>query len=249
VSQLNGKIALVTGASKGIGAAIAVELAARGARVAVNYVTDPAGAQRAVEKIEAAGGQAFAVMADISSQDQVDTMFATITERFGPVDVLVNNAARYQAGFLEDVSVENYRHNVDTNVLGTMLVTRKAVEQFPAEGASIVNLGSNIIDLPEGVMVTYGASKAAVEQFTRNMARYLGPRNVRVNTVLAGLTATEGLEASGALTPASVEAFIARTPLGRIGTPEDVALVVAFLASDDARWVTGARVLASGGMY
>lgn len=247
--NLSNKIALVTGASKGIGAGIARHLAKCGAAVAVNYATSPAGADRVVAQIEAAGGKAIPVGADVSKTAHVERMFAEVASKLGQVDIVVNNAGRFLLGPLATVTEENFRHNIDTNVLGLLLVCQQAVAQFGPDGGSIINIGSTMSELPTPFALTYGASKSAVDYITKALAIELGPKKIRVNEVLPGLIETEGAVAAGAMTEEFKASIVSRTPLGRVGTPEDVALLVAFLVSEEARWVTGRVIAASGGLY
>lgn len=249
MSILEGKIALVTGASKGIGAGIAKELASCGAAVAVNYATSREGADRVVAEIRSQGGKATAVQGDVSKATDVDRMFAEATSALGRIDILVNNAGRFVLGPLDTFTEETYRHNFDTNVLGLLLATKRAVAQFGPEGGAIVNIGSSITRNPTPFGLGYGASKAGVDYITKALSIELGPKKIRVNAVLPGMTETEGAHAVGAMEKEVVSSFIARTPLGRTGQPADVAKVVAFLASDDAHWVTGELLAATGGIY
>jgi 3-oxoacyl-[acyl-carrier protein] reductase len=249
MANLSNKVALVTGASKGIGAGIAKHLAACGASVAVNYATSREGADRVVAVIEAAGGKAIAVQADVSKTAEVERMFAEVTSKLGRVDIVVNNAGRFILGPLETVTEENYRHNFDTNVLGVLLVCQRAVPQFGPDGGSIINIGSLTTEQPNPFALTYGASKGGVDFITKALAIELGPKKIRINEVLPGVTETEGATDAGAMTEERKATVAKRTALGRVGTPEDIALVVAFLASDDARWITGRLIGATGGMH
>jgi 3-oxoacyl-[acyl-carrier protein] reductase len=249
MSTLRGKVALVTGASKGIGAGIARGLAAAGAAVAVNYATDRAGADAVVDEITTAGGRAVAVPGDVSRSADVARMLAATTRAFGPLDVLVNNAGVYRATPLEAVTEAEFRREFDTNVLGPLLVTREALNHFAPGGGSVINIGSGASRMcPPGYSI-YSASKGALDAITGVLAKELAPRKIRVNSVNPGATLSEGTRAAGLYGVGSEfeQQLVAGTPLGRIGTPADIARVVVFLASDDSGWLTGEIILASGG--
>lgn len=250
MSTLTGRVALVTGASKGIGAGIARELAAAGAAVTVNYASDRAGADAVVGEITRAGGRAVAVPGDVSRPADVARMLAATTQALGPLGVLVNNAGVYAETPLGAVTPAEFRRQFDTNVLGPFLVTREAVGHFGPGGGSVVNIGSGASrTCPPGYSV-YAATKAALDAVTGVLAKELAPRKVRVNSVNSGATLSEGTRAAGLYGVGSAfeRQLVAATPLGRIGTPGDVAKVVAFLASDDAGWLTGEVIPASGGL-
>jgi 3-oxoacyl-[acyl-carrier protein] reductase len=247
--SLIGKIALVTGASKGIGAGIAKELAARGAAVAVNYASSREGADRVVATIKGNGGQAVAVQGDVAFAADVDRIFQEVRSALGRVDILVNNAGVFIFGPLESVTEAVFQRQFNVNVFGLLLATQRAVAQFGPDGGSIVNIGSASSQLPSAGGAVYGATKGAVDVITKALALELGARKIRVNAVLPGLTETEGAHAVGAMNEAFVRVLIERTALGRSGTPQDIALVTAFLVSDDARWITGQLVTASGGLH
>lgn len=249
MTVLTGKVALVTGASKGIGAGIAKHLAACGANVAVNYATSRAGVDRVVAEIENEGGKAVAIKGDVSKTGDVERIFSEVAAALGRVDILVNNAGRFILGPLATVTEENYRQNFDTNVLGLLLVTQRAVAQFGPEGGSIINIGSSTTETPSPFGLTYGASKGAVDYITKALAIELGPKKIRINAVLPGVTVTEGATDAGGMTDEFIATVVKRTPLGRVGQPEDIALVVAYLASENARWVTGKLIAATGGLY
>jgi 3-oxoacyl-[acyl-carrier protein] reductase len=246
--RLHGKVALVTGGSKGIGAGVALELAAAGARVAVNYATDLDGATRVVTRIRDGGGAAFAVRGDVSVAEDVERMFAETTAQYGRVDVVVNNAGVYHPEPFETTTAEQISRQLSVNVLGTILTSREAVKQFGPGGGSIINIGS--LDSSRAVpgMAVYSATKGAVDALTRVLAAELGPRGIRVNTVAPGGVETEGIHAAGFMGSDAEKEMIERTPLGRLGTPEDLGRVVLFFASDDAGWVTGERLTVSGGL-
>jgi 3-oxoacyl-[acyl-carrier protein] reductase len=250
MSKLQGKLALVTGASKGIGAGIARELAAAGAAVGVNYATDRSGAEAVVREITAAGGRAVAVPGDVSKSADVARLLAETTRTFGTLDILVNNAGVYAAMPLEAVTEGEFRREFDTNVLGPLLVIRDSLKHFGPNGGSVINIGSGASRMcPPGYSV-YAASKAALDAVTGVLAKELAPRKIRVNSVNPGATLSEGTRAAGLYGTGSEfeKQLVAMTPLGRVGTPEDIAKIVAFLASDDSGWLTGEVILASGGL-
>lgn len=250
MSKLTGKNALVTGASKGIGAGVARELAAAGAAVAVNYASDRAGAEAVVGAITAAGGRAVALPGDVSKADDVARLLAETARTLGALDVLVNNAGVYAPTPLEEFTEAEYHRQMGTNVLGPLLVTREALKHFRPAGGSVVNVGSGASRMcPPGYAV-YTASKAALDAITGVLAKELAPRHIRVNSVNPGATLSEGAKAAGlyGVDSAFEKQLVAMTPLGRVGTPADVARVVVFLASDDAGWLTGEIILASGGL-
>lgn len=247
--KLQDKVALVTGASKGIGAGIARELAAAGAAVAVNYATDRAGAENVVGAITASGGRAVALPGDVSKAGDVARLLAETARTLGALDVLVNNAGVYSPTPLEAVTEDEFHREFNTNVLGPLLVTREALGHFGPSGGSVINIGSAASRMyPPGYSV-YSASKGALDAVTGVLARELAPRKIRVNSVNPGATLSEGTRAAGLYGVGSEfeRQLVARTPLGRIGTPSDIARVVAFLASDDSGWLTGEIILASGG--
>lgn len=246
MSKLAGKVAVVTGASKGIGAGIAVALAAEGASVVVNYASSRSGADAVVERITQAGGQAVAVQADVSKLDQAQSLVAAAVEHFGRLDILVNNAGVYEVAPLEDITEAHFRRQFDVNVLGLLQVTQAASSHL-GEGASVINIGSLVsVATPPGMGV-YTATKAAVDAITGVLARELGPRGIRVNSINPGMVDTEGAQTAGFIGSDFQSQIVAQTPLGRIGTPTDIASVAVFLASDDAAWLTGELVRAGGG--
>ena len=247
MAKLTGKVAVVTGASKGIGAAIAEALGKEGASVVVNYAGDQAGANKVVGKITAAGGKAIAVKADVSKQSDVTNLFAETKKAFGKVNILVNNAGVYEFRPLEAVDEKHFHRQFDINVLGTLLVTKQAVPLMNGDGASIINLSSVVSLTPPPAASVYSATKAAIDAITRSLALELGPKKIRVNSLAPGLTETEGLQASVGEDKAFRDYAVSRTPLGRVGTVDDIASAALFLASDDSRWVTGETLVAGGG--
>ncbi len=246
-SKLSGKVAVVTGASKGIGAQIARELAAQGASVVVNYASSKAGADKVVEAIHAAGGRAVAVQGDVSKQEDVVRLFAEAKNAFGRVDVLVNNAGVYEFAPLEAVTAESYRRMFDLNVLGLLLTTQEAAKHFGETGGSVVNIGSVAGKVAMATGSVYAATKAAVDSITRSLGAELGSKHIRVNAVNPGMVETEGTHSAGITESDFKGVVISQTPLGRIGRVDDIAPAVAFLASDDARWITGETLYISGG--
>jgi 3-oxoacyl-[acyl-carrier protein] reductase len=249
MSSLDGKVAIVTGASKGIGAGVARDLATAGAAVAVNYASDRTGAEQVVAAITAAGGRAIAVQADVAKPADVKRLFAETASALGAPSIVVNNAGVYKFEPLEAITEGEFRRQFDTNVLGTILVSQEAAAAFPAAGGSIINISSVASEASMPTASVYSATKAAIDSLTRTLAAELGPRKIRVNTVAPGMVETEGTQNSGIIGSDFQKAMIAQTPLGRTAQPADVAPVVRFLASDDAGWLTGERISASGGMH
>jgi 3-oxoacyl-[acyl-carrier protein] reductase len=245
--NLPGKVAVVTGASKGIGAAIALELAAEGAAVVVNYSSSQAGADRVVAQIREAGGKSVAVQANLSKEADIRRLFAEAVKAFGRLDILVNNAGIYEFAPLENVTAEHFHKQFDLNVLGLILASQEAVKHFGEEGGSIVNISSVVATgrIPGGSV--YSGTKAAVEAVTRSLAAELGPRKIRVNSVNPGMVETEGVHAAGIAESDFRKQIESQTPLGRIGQPQDIAPAVAFLASPAASWITGETLYISGG--
>jgi 3-oxoacyl-[acyl-carrier protein] reductase len=246
MSSLKGKVALVTGASKGIGAAIARELAARGAAVAVNYSGSKAAAEKVVAEIKSAGGKALAVQANLSEPASAEPMVETVAKELGPIDVLVNNAGVYEFGSLEQITPESFHRQFDLNVLGLLLTTKAAVAHFSPTGGSIINISSVAAGgIPSAAV--YSATKGAVDTITVALSKELGARKIRVNAINPGMVETEGAHSAGIIGSDFQKQVVVETPLGRIGQPNDVAGVAAFLASDDSAWVSGQTIHAAGG--
>ena len=247
MSKLNNKIALVTGSSKGIGAAIAKSLAQAGATVVVNYATSKPGADKTVADIEAAGGKAVALQGDFSKSDDITRVYAEIKEKFGKLDILVNNAGVYAFGPIEQVTPEEFHRQFNLNVLGLLLSTQAAMPLFPAEGGSVINIGSGAgrMSPPNGAI--YCGTKGAVDSITQSLSKEFGARKIRVNALNPGLVETEGTESSGIMRSDFEKILIATTPLGRVGQPQDIANIAVFLASDEAYWINGQLIGAAGG--
>jgi len=248
MGKLSGKVAVVTGASKGIGAGIAAALGAAGAAVIVNYASDAAGAERVVEEIVRGDGRAIAVQADVSSAADVSRLFAQAEREFGVPDIVVNNAGVFRFDLLEAVTASEFHREFDTNVLGPLLVTQEAVKHFGPQGGSVINVSSVVSTNPGPGMAVYASTKAALDSLTRTLARELGPRKIRVNALSPGLTETEGARGLGVIGSDFARQKIAETPLGRMAQPDDIAPVAVFLASDDAHWVTGECLRVAGGL-
>lgn len=246
-SKLSGKVAVVTGASKGLGAEIARELAAEGASVVVNYASSRSGADKVVDGITSRDGKAIAVQADVSKPADVKRLFAETKKVFGRLDVLVNNAGVYNFAPLDQITPEHFQKHFELNVLGVILAMQEAVKQFGPDGGSIVNLSSVVSTAFLPGMGVYAASKAAVDALTRSFAAELGPRKIRVNGVAPGAVATEGNAEASDPNGAFAKAYIAGSKLGRLGQPDDIAPAVVFFASDDSKWVTGETLFVTGG--
>jgi len=247
MGKLTGKVAVVTGASKGIGASIAKHLAAEGASIVANYASDKKGADTVVAEIIKTGGKAIAVQASVTVESEITSLFEQTAKAYGKVDILVNNAGVYAFSPIESVTAEEFAREFNTNVLGLLLVTKTALPLFPETGGSIVNIGSVVSTLAPPTASVYAGTKGAVDTITKTLAKELGARKIRVNAVNPGLVITEGLHTAGMAGNAFEDQMVAMTPLGRAGQPEDIALPVVFLASDDARWITGISILVSGG--
>jgi 3-oxoacyl-[acyl-carrier protein] reductase len=246
MGDLRGKIAVVTGASKGIGAAIAKRLSAAGAAVVVNYSSSKEDADRVVADIKAKGGRAIAVKGDIAKAEDVRKLFDETKKAFGMLDVLVNNAGVYKFIPLEEITEEEFHREFNINVLGTILATKEAVKHFGPNGGSVINI-SSIASAGAPEAAIYSGSKGAIDAITRALAAELGPRKIRVNAIAPGGVETEGMHSGGIMDSDFEKAMIASTPLGRFGQPDDIARIAAFLASDDSAWLTGERLAASGG--
>lgn len=246
MKNLQGKVALVTGASKGIGAAIARELAARGAAVAVNYSGSKAGAEKVVREIKAAGGKAIAVQANLSDPEAIGPLVERTARELGPISILVNNAGVYEFSPIENVTPEHFHKQFNVNVLGLLLTTQAALKHFYAKGGSIINIGSVAAEGLASAAV-YAGTKGAVNTITVSLAEELGPKQIRVNALNPGMIETEGTHAAGIMGSDFEKAAITHTPLGRIGQPGDIATIAATLASDDSVWLSGQTIYAAGG--
>ena len=248
MGELKGKVAIVTGASKGIGAGIAKGLAEAGASVVVNYASSKEGAERVVAEITSKGGKAVAVQGDVAKEADVKRLFAETKKAFGSLDVLVNNAGVYQFAPLEAVTEEEFHREFNTNVLGLILATREAAKYFGPEGGSVINLGSVASSITPPNSVVYTATKAAIDAVTGVLAKELGPKKIRVNSINPGGVETEGTHTAGIVESDFAKQMVAQTPLGRFGQPEDIAPVAVFLASEASGWLTGEVLRASGGL-
>ena len=246
--KLEGKVAVVTGASKGIGAAIARALADEGAAVVVNYSSSKTGADRVVAEIAGRGGHAIAVQGDVSKQVQVERLFAEAKKAFGRVDILVNNAGVYEFAPLENMTEEQFHKHFDLNVLGLLLTTKEAVRHMGPEGGSVINVGSGVSSMRPPNSAVYTGSKAAVDAITGVLAKELGPRNIRVNSINPGMIETEGVHTAGFVGSDFQKMVETQSPLGRMGQPDDIAPTAVYLASADSRYMTGEALLVSGGL-
>jgi len=245
--KLAGKVAVVTGASKGIGAGIAKHLAAEGAAVVVNYASSKEDADRVVDEITKRGGQGIAVQGDVAREADIERLFAATNKAFGRLDILVNNAGVYQFTPLEEVTENEFHREFNPNVLGLILATREAVKYFGVEGGSVINISSVASSVTPPASVIYTATKGAVDAVTRVLAKELGPRKIRVNSINPGAVETEGYRAIGIPGSDFEKQTAAQTPLGRIGQPRDIAPVAVFLASSDGAWITGETLRVAGG--
>jgi len=248
MSKLNEKVAIVTGASKGIGAAIAKHLAAEGAAVVVNYSSGKEGADLVVAEIRGKGGKAVAVQANLAKKPDIDRLFAETQKAFGRLDILVNNAGVYEFAPLQAVTEEHFHKQFNLNVLGLLLASQKAAELFGDRGGSIINISSVVGVSPIANGSVYSATKAAVDAITKSLSKELGPKKIRVNSLNPGMVETEGARTAGVIGSDLQKMVESQTPLGRIGQPNDIATIAVFLASNDSGWVTGQTLLASGGM-
>jgi 3-oxoacyl-[acyl-carrier protein] reductase len=246
--KLAGQVAVVTGASKGIGASIAKHLAAEGAAVVVNYASSKTGADAVVADIAASGGKAVALQADVAKPSEIRRLFVETKKNFGRLDILVNNAGVYEFRPLEQVDEEHFHKHFDLNVLGLILASQEAVKLFGPEGGSIINIGSIAGTLTAPLSSVYGATKAAVDAVTKTLAKELGPRKIRVNAINPGMVETPGLHAAGIFNSEFRNQAEAQAPLRRIGQPNDVSPAVVFLASPEASWITGETIAVSGGL-
>jgi 3-oxoacyl-[acyl-carrier protein] reductase len=246
--KLVGKVALVTGASKGIGAAIAKALAAEGAAVVINYSSSKAGAGKVVDEITKAGGKAVAVQADVARKADIERLFADARNAFGRLDILVNNAGIYEFAPLENITEEHFHKQFNLNVLGLILATQAAVKLFEPTGGNIINISSLVSTSGFPNATVYSGTKGAVDALTRALAKELGPRRIRVNAINPGMVETEGVHASGIAESDMRKQVEAQTPLGRIGQPQDIASAAVFLASPDSAWITGETFIIAGGL-
>jgi 3-oxoacyl-[acyl-carrier protein] reductase len=250
MSKLKNKVAVVTGASKGIGASIAKHFAAAGAKVVVNYASSKEGADKVVKEITDIGGTAIAVQADVSKEADVTRLFEETKRAFGSLDILVNNAVSQGYAPIEQISVADFHQSFNVNVLGSILTIQAALKLFGGKGGNIINISSGASKYPLPNASLYSATKAALDAFTIALSKELGSKNIRINSILPGATETEGATSAGVTAGSEYEKmFIANTPLGRRGQPQDIAKAAVFLASDDAAWITGEQISVSGGMY
>jgi 3-oxoacyl-[acyl-carrier protein] reductase len=247
--KLTSKVALVTGASKGIGASIAKHLAAEGASVVVNYASSKAGADKTVAEIKSAGGNAIAIQGDVAKPADIVRLVAETKTAYGKIDILVNNAGVYEFGALAAITPEHFHRQFNINVLGLLLTTQEAVKLFPESGGSIINIGSVVTAITPPESAVYTGTKGAVDAITGVLSKELGARKIRVNALNPGIVETEGTHAGGISGSEMEKAVVAQTPLGRTGQPADIATVAVFLASDDSAWITGEQIRAGGGLH
>ena len=246
--KLSGKVAIVTGASKGIGAGIAKEMAAAGAAVVVNYASSKTGADEVVDEIKRNGGKAIALQADMAKKSEIERLFSEAMRAFGKIDILVNNAGIYEFSPLEQITEEHFHKHFNLNVLGLILASQQAVKYFGREGGSIINISSLASTKALPTTAVYSATKGAVDTVTKALANELGPRNIRVNAINPGVVITEGVHAAGIVGSDFEKQAVAQTPLGRTGLPSDIAPAAVFLASSDSSWMTGETLVISGGL-
>ena len=249
MSKLKNKVAIVTGASKGIGAAIAKYFAAEGAKVVVNYASGKEDADKVVKAITANGGTAIAVQGDVSKEAEVERLFDETKKAFGTLDILVNNAGIYQYAPIEEFSAQSFHSQFNINVLGSLLSIQAALKLFDEKGGTIINISSGASNTPLPTGAVYSATKAALDAITISLSKEFSGRNIRINSILPGIVETEGSRSAGFIGSDAEAKFVATTPLGRTGQPEDIAKVAVFLASDDAGWITGEKISVSGGIY
>lgn len=249
MSKLKNKIAIVTGASKGIGASIAEHYASEGAKVVVNYASDKIGAEKIVKTIIENGGQAIAVRADVSKTNDVVHLFEETLKTYGSLDVLVNNAGIYPSAPIEDVTEDTFHKLFGINVLGSLLTIKEAVKAFGSKGGVIINISSEVSNSPMAMISEYSATKAALDAITVSLSKEFSGRNIRINSLLPGGVETEGTRTVGITGSDLEKTLIEKTPFGRIGQPQDIAKVAVFLGSDDAGWINGQKIAASGGIY
>jgi 3-oxoacyl-[acyl-carrier protein] reductase len=246
--KLTDRIAVVTGASKGIGAEIARELAAAGATVVVNYASDKSGADRVVDEIAKRGGTAVAIQANVAKKADVQRLFAATSQAFGKIDILLNNAGVYEFGSLEEITEESFHRQFNVNVLGLLLATQEGVKHFNPAGGSIINISSTTTSITPAATAVYTGTKGAVDAITRTLAKELAPRKIRVNAINPGMVETEGVTAAGYDQWEFRKQVEAQTPLTRIGRPDDIAPAAVFFASDDSKWITGEILRVAGGL-
>jgi 3-oxoacyl-[acyl-carrier protein] reductase len=249
MSKLNNKVAIVTGASKGIGASIAKHFAEQGAKVVVNYSSSKEGADKVVKEIIENGGTAIAVQVDVSKETDVQRLFEETFDAYGTLDILVNNAGIYQYSPIELVSEESFHQQFNTNVLGSLLSIQASLKLFGEKGGNIINISSEAGKTPLPLGAVYSATKAALDAITISLSKEFSGKNIRINSILPGLVDTEGSQAAGFVGSGAEAKFIETTPLGRSGRPEDIARVAVFLASDEAGWITGEKISVTGGIY
>ncbi|UAY55117.1 SDR family NAD(P)-dependent oxidoreductase [Arachidicoccus terrestris] len=246
--KLNGKVAVVTGASKGIGAAIAKQFGGQGAKVVVNYVSSKVDADKVVDEIVNSGGAAIAIQADISKVDHIKRLFEATISQFGKLDILVNNAGVFKIELLDGITEESFHLQVNTHLMGPVFSIQQAVPLFGDRGGSIINVSSTVSQNPVAGVMVYSAAKAGIDNITKALAKELGPKGIRVNAIAPGVTETEGNHKMGIIGGDIEKQMLPLTPLGRIGQPNDIAQVATFLASDESAWITGERITVSGGL-
>jgi 3-oxoacyl-[acyl-carrier protein] reductase len=248
MGKLQGKVAIVTGASKGIGAGIAKQLAAEGATVVINYASSKQGADAVVKEITGKGGKAVAIQADVAKQADIERLFAETKKQFGKLDVLVNNAGIYEFSPLDGITGEHFHKQFDLNVLGLVLASKEAAKYFDGDGGSIINLSSLVSVSPQPNASVYSATKGAVDAITKSLSKELGPRKIRVNAINPGIVITEGVQSAGLENSDFRKDIESRTPLGRVGRVEDIAPAAVFFASNDSAWITGETLVIAGGL-